>query len=228
MTRNRAFTDYDLMAYEAMGAALRDVAEFRLPMGRSSFQGFSPRCAGEAIANVVETCGAKHGADLFPAIKPKAIYEIAQKLDNRPDFKGGTDLSAAAEAYCLLAGNGIRWMWLPSDAAILAAWIRTEQTGVAFGMHWHQQDQRGASSRVLEWPGGIAESGHAVHLFGFKRDHRWHRYNFLGMRFGKERSAPVFLMENTNNSHPELPFYLPASRIAVSGIETVVLIPPTY
>lgn len=224
MNHNRAFLESDRDIYAAMGNAFTGVDEFKLPMGKTPYQGYSPRCAGEAIGNVAETCYHRHGAALFPAIKPIEIYRRAKKLDNHPDFRGGTDLSAAAEAYCELAATGIRWMEIPRDPQLFAAWMITERTGVALAMYWHMQDQYPGFARVMEKPpGAISTDAHAIHLFGWKRVHEWKRH-----WFDQRRKSPVLMVENSNWKHASKPGYLIPQRVQMSGIQAIVLIPPGY
>ena len=220
----RPFTAADLSIYRTMGDSLAvgGMSRVRLDKGRAHAQYFRNRCAAAAVWNALETCDDQWTGGLDFDCAPQEIYTLARAIDEYPEHAIGTSLTAAAEAACRLVGHGIRWMQLPHhDPQILAAWLATERTGIAYGTQWtagHASPRRNVLIPTTE---EIAP-GHAIHLHGFDA-----RFEYRPGWFQRKKTMPVFIVENSH-THPETDFYLPASGVPAHGLAAIVFIPPTY
>jgi len=220
----RHFTEADRNIYAAIGnsLAMAGTTGIRLDKGQSHAQKFSNRCAAAAVWNVLETCDDQWTDPPERLTSPQEIYLAARALDDFAEYEPGTSLTAAAEAACRILGHGIRWMALPhNDPQILAAWLATEKTGIAFGTVWTGGDETPIKRNLIPTEERVGP-GHAVHLHGFDSRHTWRRWFWQA-----RKPMPSFIVENSHK-HPELDFYYPASRVPAHGIAAIVFIPPNY
>jgi len=219
----RPFTTADLSIYRTMGESLAigGMSQVRLDKGRAHAQKFRNRCAAAAVWNALETCDDQWKGGLDFLCTPQEIYVLARSIDEFPEHAIGTSLHAAAEAACRIVGQGIRWMELPCEAQVLAAWIATERTGIAYGTQWTAGHATPRKNVLLPTPEQLAP-GHAVHLHGFDANFSWRPRWWQA-----KRRMPVFVVENSH-THPELDFYLPASGVPVHGLAAIVFVPSTY
>lgn len=232
------------LTYAHLNSLIRMAESVGLPrvvdlgMGKSRTQGFYNTCAAHTILNSVETCrqAYKDHQNDWPEIPAMEVYKLARTLDIYKDWEPGTDIFSAGKAYCMLAGTGVRPMEVPINLIesgvmtieeFISLWLAFQGTGVAIGLHWLLSDQFPGPSLVME-PNGDYRGKHAISIHGFSQSFSWYRYAFFKWKFGKLRTAPVFHIENTNNTHPELEFHLPMARLKKDLISAVVLVPPSF
>lgn len=222
----RIFSDDDRATYAALGESLARAGTTRVELDRGEArpQYSANRCAAAACVNALETCAEQWGWDRdFP--DPAIVYLAAREIDEYDTSRKGTTLQAAAEATCRLVGHGLRWMELPqNDPQILAAWIATEKTGIAFGTMWSPGDNHPSGrTRILRPSGAFSRDGHAVHLHGFDAKHAYRPRWWSPAK----KTEAMFLVENSHQ-FPEITFFYPAARVASHALSAVVFVPPHY
>jgi hypothetical protein len=133
----------------------------------------------------------------LPRLDPLIVYKKAKSLDLIPDYKAGTHIWAAAEAYCSMV-KGIKWTHLPLQNGVeyLGKWLLSRGC-IAVGMNWTQNDYNPGFGNIIEGGGQIV-GGHAVNIYGIHPKYQWKRYPFLGP-FSKTREADCFCLENSNS-----------------------------
>jgi hypothetical protein len=221
----RMFTKSDRNIYAAIGnsLAIAGTTRVELDKGAAHAQKFANRCAAAAVWNALETCDDQWDEYPDEVTNPQSIYLVAREIDDFAKHEPGTSLTAAAEAACRIIGHGLRWMSLPLDPQILAAWIATEKTGIAFGTQWTAADNSPGRARILRPSGAFSPAGHAVHLHGFDARHTYRPRWWSPARM----TEAMFLVENSHQ-FPELTYYYPAGRVAAHALAAVVFIPPAY
>lgn len=210
----------------AMDEAL-PLADIRLPWPEFSHQGMASRCTGEAIEGVARSMRAQtKRSDLFPAIDAAEIYRVAKQLDGRPDHQAGSDLWAAAEAYCRMAASGIGWARLDLHPHVIRAVIRVPgaSRAVAFGAAFHASDfYTGVSGRVM-LPSHGAAGWHAMVLYGYAPEVSY-RVNPFSGRISRDQ---CFWLRNTNTPHDREGWLYPIWRVQpkAGAVEAIVLTLP--
>lgn len=222
----RIFTELDREIYATIGRsmAIAGTTEVSLDTGGFHAQKKSNRCAAAGVWNALETYDDRHDLpDHAGAPTPPQIYDLSREIDPYQAWEKGTDLYSAAEATCELVGTGLRWMALPhNEPEILAAWLATERTGIAYGSVW-TMGHANPTKRVMLPTQEQVGDGHAFHICGFKAAHTFRTYPWP---FGKKLTIPVFLCENSHDQRGI--FFLPASGVPLHGLAAIVFIPPNY
>ncbi len=228
MKHNRKFTEgfpgSDRDIYDVLGNAMERYPMFVLPRGKTPFQGKLNTCAAEMVLNLAEDGRRKFGSDWFPSMDAAELYPAAREVVGVKKWKKGVSAEGAAEAYCQLVGTGVKWMNLPLDPQLFAAWIKIEETGVGLGMYWPEQWNNPGGSRVLRSaPGTMALEAHAIRIAGWELEHQSKKYPW-----SKPTVSPVLWFENSADKHPELPARMLPGLVNKYGLSAVVLIPPGY
>ena len=208
---NRLPFDGDLILDLDVFASKWAAKEVSHPIGQTRSQGFSNRCATEAVLNVAESMG-------LPLADPAALYKKAKSLDNNPSrVQRGSWLWANAEVYCR-EHPGVKWVHLP-NVEYVGKWLNLYGS-VAVVFDWQAWDEKPGFGSVLEGGGGF-KGFHAACLYGYEPAYQWRRYPFL-FGLSKRRVAPCFKMENTNSVSSTT--HLPVSRLNSGLVEAIALV----
>lgn len=221
-------TSADLKSLETVAGALAKrepgdkrppLTEVMLPVGKIRDQGRSPRCTAEAVLNVVESYRAKYGAEKFPEVPVLDLYFHARAIDGMKMTVPGVWMHAAAEAYCKLAGTGIKWMTIPCNPEIFAQWITVTETGVAFAMRWDNTDIKFSNNRVLLPANDNAGADwHSVAVHGWQKSRA-----FKSAFWRRKTSCQVIAIETSNNGN-DAEWFLPAPQVMTRGFQAVVFL----
>jgi hypothetical protein len=213
--------------YDAILAMDQTLALAPVDLGRPEFshQGNASRCTGEALEGIAGVMAMEHGRNIFPWIDAREIYAGAKPRDRQHDHDAGSDLWAAAEAYCALAGTGIGWARLRMHPHVLRACIRVPVgRPIALAAAFHATDFRtGVSGRVMI-PSHGSLGNHAMVLHGYEPEVSYRVNPFSA----KESRSECFLLRNTNTPHDREPWLYPIWRAqgAAGAIEAIILTLP--
>jgi hypothetical protein len=217
--------------YDALLAMDQTLPRVRVNLGQPEFshQGNAGRCTGESLEGQAGVMARQFDKSFFPEIDAREIYQAAKPRDRQHDHQAGSDLWAAAEAYCVLAGTGIGWARLKLHPHVLRGVLRVpdgEAKGrpIAFGAAFHPTDfYTGVSGRVM-LPGHGSAGNHAMLLHGYdpKVSYR------VSPVSDRQAESECFLLRNTNTPHDREPWLYPIWRAQgkAGAVEAIILTLP--